>query len=159
MHKQTTFSRNIKWKGRKHMKLNIKETIEKVADAKLVKGSNISGVVYIHNFDIKASTNGKQFISGQFSDQGVILPFKVWSDHIEEFKALADKKIISMSGTIDTWNNTASVVIEKIEPDIFGYCPADFLLGHDRIKLEKATKKVFSSDAESNEFHQTKGNE
>ena len=31
-----------------------KDTIEKVADNKLVKGSKVSGVVYIHNFDIKA---------------------------------------------------------------------------------------------------------
>lgn len=36
-------------------------------------------------------------------------------------------------------------------------CGRDMVI--DRIKLEKATKKVFSSDAESNEFHQTKGNE
>ena len=144
------------------MKMNIKDTIEQVADNKLVKGSKVSGVVYIHNFDIKAGSTGKQFISGQFSDQGVILPFKVWSDHIEEFKSMADKKVISIAGTIDTWNNTASVVVDKIEPDIFGYCPADFLLGHDRIKLEAEfdtfVKTVLSAKAQELVNHIITGN-
>lgn len=112
------------------MKMNIEQALTEI------KGKKVNGVVYIHAVDYKTGANGKPFATGQFADQGVILPFKVWSDNLESFKALVEKKIINIQGTIDTWNGNVSVVVDKAEEDIFGYVPADFLLGHDRHKLE-----------------------
>ena len=128
------------------MKLNIADTLTKI------KGEKVRGVVYLHAFDYKTGSNGKPFATGQVSDQGIVMPFKVWSDNIEVFKSLADKKIVNISGTVDTWNGTVSIVVDSIEEDIFGYVPADFLLGHDRIKLEKEfdsfVKTVLSEKAQ-----------
>lgn len=134
------------------MKLNISNIVEGVANNTVVKGAKVRGAVYLHAFDYKSSAAGKPFVSGQISDQGVVLPFKVWSEHIETFRSLAEKKIISIEGTVDTWNGTPSIVIEKLEEDIFGYVPADFLLGHDRNKLEREfdefVKTVLSEKAQ-----------
>ena len=129
------------------MKLNINDTLTKV------KGEKVNGVVYLYAFDDNSGSNGKAFVSGQTSDQGVVLPFKVWSDKIEDFKALCDKKIVNVNATVDTWNGTVSIVIDNIEEDIFGYSPADFLLGHDRNKLEndfdEFVKTVLSPKAQT----------
>lgn len=113
------------------MKLNIEKALEGI------KGEKVNGVVYIKNSDYKASQNGKSFVTGQFTDQGKSISFKVWSENVEKFKAIADKQIINISGTIDVWNGTTSIVVDNVEEDIFKYGPADFLLGHDKIAMEQ----------------------
>jgi len=114
------------------MKLNIKDSLD------LNKGAKVSGVVYLKSFNYKTGSNGKPFASGNIGDQELSMGFKVWSDNLDRFKEFADKKMIKIEGTIDTWNGTVSVVVDKIDEDMFGYSPSDFLLGHDRHKLEIA---------------------
>jgi 3'-5' exoribonuclease len=150
------FRRKIK------MKLNIANIMEGVANNTVIKGTVVRGTVYLHAFDYKASTSGKPFVSGQISDQGMVLSFKVWSENIEKFRALAEKKIVHIEGVVDTWNGTPSIEIKKLEEDIFGYVAADFLLGHDRNKLEKDfdefVKTVLSANAQKLVNHIISGN-
>lgn len=113
------------------MKLNVKDAMT------LTKGQRVSGVVYLKSFAYKNGSNNKVFVSGTIGDQELVLGFKVWSENVEKFKELADKKILKVEGTIDTWNGTVSIVFDKIEPDVFGFTPFDFLLGHNRHKLEE----------------------
>lgn len=111
-------------------KLDIKACLDKA------KGEKVSGTVYIRAHEYKTANSGKGFASGQFTDQGNVIPFKVWSEHLDEFKAIADQKVINIRATVDIWQGAASLVIDSVSEDICGYTPADFLLGHDRVKLE-----------------------
>jgi 3'-5' exoribonuclease len=113
------------------MKLSIKDSLS------LTKGAKVSGVIYVKSFTYKTGSNNKPFATGSIGDQELVMGFKVWSDNLEKFKELADKKILMVEGTIDTWNGTVSVVFDKIQEDIFGYTPFDFLLGHNRHKIEE----------------------
>jgi 3'-5' exoribonuclease len=113
------------------MKLNIEKALEGI------KGEKVSGVVFIKNSETKASTSGKPFISGQITDQGKSIPFKVWSENVELFNRFSGTQILNISGQIDVWNGSSSIVIENIEADIFGYRAADFIVGYDKAVLEK----------------------
>jgi len=100
-------------------------------------GDRVSGSVYVCSFDFRVTKSGESFVTGYVSDQGCIIGFKVWREKFEEFRSLiAVSKIMSVSGVIDVWNASPSIVFESVNVDGFGYTAMDFLLGYDRGRLE-----------------------
>ena len=128
-------------------KLDIVATLSKS------KGDKVAGTVFIRDYALKTTAAGKSFASGFFADQGNIVAFKVWSENLDDFKKYAEQKIVNINATVDTWNNTVSLIVDSVAEDICGYTPADFLLGHNRAKLEtyfdNFVNKEFSPNAKS----------
>jgi len=125
------------------VKVDIKAAMTKRHDEK------VSGSVYIRSFRYKTGNNGKPFAKGVLCDQESTIGFVVWSEVIEDFRAVDTEKILSISGRIDTWNSTATIVIESVKSDIHGYSIGDFLCGYDKCKLEEEFYKCLS-DASPN---------
>jgi 3'-5' exoribonuclease len=112
------------------VKIDLKAAMTKKHDEK------VSGSVYIRSFRYKTGNNGKPFVKGVLCDQESTIGFVVWREVIEDFRAVDKEKILSISGRIDIWNSTATIVLESVKSDIYGYTIGDFLCGHDKGKLE-----------------------
>ena len=114
------------------VKVDIKAALMKT------NGDKVSGSVYVRSFDYRVTKSGDTFVHGYVSDQGCIIGFKVWREKLSEFRSLITaSKVMAISGVINMWNNIPSIVFESVKEDSFGYTPSDFLLGHNRCKLEE----------------------
>jgi len=113
------------------VKVDIKAALKKV------KGEKVNGSVYVRSVDYRVTKSGDTFVTGHISDQGCVIGFKIWRK-VEEFRSLiVNSKVVTILGVIDVWNDTPYIVFESVNADSFGYTPANFLLMHDRGKLEE----------------------
>jgi 23S rRNA maturation-related 3'-5' exoribonuclease YhaM len=103
------------------------------------KGEKHEGVGYILSFTKKVSEGtGKQFITFNLCDNGTICSGKVWQENIEAFeKATQNSKIINLSGTVDTFGGTSSIVVTSCSEYIGPFTIVDFVKGYDEDELKK----------------------
>jgi 23S rRNA maturation-related 3'-5' exoribonuclease YhaM len=116
------------------------------------KGEKHEGVGYVLSYTKKVSEgNGKQFITFNLCDNGTVCSGKVWQENVEAFeKATQNSKIINISGTVDTFGGTSSIVVTSCSEYIGPFTIVDFVKGIDENELETRFWNFIKDNASTN---------
>ena len=98
-------------KSREQMKSMIK-TNKTITELK--PGEKADGFYLIKNFDVKKTTNGKQYIDIELVDKTGEINAKVW-DYSKETEALIEENpIVKVRGEVLEWNGARQLKVNKI---------------------------------------------
>ena len=100
-------------KSREQMKSMIKTNLNKTI-AELKPGEKADGFYLIKNFEVKKTTNGKQYIDIDLVDKTGEINAKVWDYTKETEKIIMDNPIVKVRGEVLEWNGSRQLKVNKI---------------------------------------------
>lgn len=129
-------------KSRKQMK-SLKNIGKNISELK--PGEKAEGFYMIKNFEVKKTTNGKQYIDIELVDKTGGINAKIWEYTDEKEKIVKDSSIVKVRGEVLEWNGSKQFKINKIRARI----PSDpveisELVPSAPIKQEEMLKSVNS---------------
>lgn len=77
-------------------------------------GNVAEGFCVVKSADLRTTQKGKTYLDINLSDKGGDVNAKMWDYNMELHGTFAAGDIIKVRGTVDTWNNTKQLKIEKI---------------------------------------------
>jgi 3'-5' exoribonuclease len=98
-------------KSREQMKsmINTNKTI-----AELKPGEKADGFYLIKNFEVKKTTNGKQYIDIELVDKTGEINAKVWDYSKETEELIVENPIVKVRGEVLEWNGARQLKVNKI---------------------------------------------
>ncbi|HKM01057.1 MAG TPA: HD domain-containing protein [Sedimentibacter sp.] len=100
-------------KSREQMKSIIKTSPNK-SIVELKPGEKADGFYLIKNFEVKKTTNGKQYIDIELVDRTGEINAKLWDYTKEVEKLVVDNPIVKVRGEVLEWNGSRQLKINKI---------------------------------------------
>jgi 3'-5' exoribonuclease len=102
-------------KSRKQMK-SLKNIGKNISELK--PGEKAEGFYMIKNFEVKKTTNGKQYIDIELVDKTGGINAKIWEYTDEKEKIVKDSSIVKVRGEVLEWNGSKQFKINKIRAKI-----------------------------------------
>src|SRR5690554_5716949 len=99
-------------KSREQMKSMIKPKAKTISELK--PGEKADGFYLIKNFDVKKTTNGKQYIDIDLVDKTGEINAKVWDYSKETEKLIEENPIVKVRGEVLEWNGARQLKVNKI---------------------------------------------
>lgn len=100
-------------KAREQMKSMV-DTGKNISDLKA--GEKTDGFYLIKSFDVKKTTNGKQYIDIDLVDKTGEINAKIWEYSEEKEALVAGSSIVKVRGEVLEWNGSKQLKVNKIRP-------------------------------------------
>lgn len=84
--------------------------------SELKPGEKADGFYLIKNFDVKKTTNGKQYIDIDLVDKTGEINAKLWDYTKDKEKLIQDNPIVKVRGEVLEWNGTRQFKVNNIRP-------------------------------------------
>ncbi len=98
-------------KAREQMK-NMSNTNKNISELKA--GEKVDGFYLVKSFEVKKTTNGKQYIDIELVDKTGEINAKIWEYSEEKEALLADSSIVKIRGEVLEWNGSKQLKVNKI---------------------------------------------
>ncbi|MGB4439866.1 MAG: OB-fold nucleic acid binding domain-containing protein, partial [Sedimentibacter sp.] len=113
-------------KAREQMK-SMSDKNKNISDLKA--GEKADGFYLIKSFEVKKTTNGKQYIDIDLVDKTGEINAKIWDYSKETEAIISENGIVKVRGEVLEWNGTKQLKINKVR----GKLPADTIKINDLI--------------------------
>ncbi len=100
-------------KAREQMRSMV-DTGKNISDLKA--GEKTDGFYLIKSFDVKKTTNGKQYIDINLVDKTGEINAKIWEYSEEKEALVASSSIVKVRGEVLEWNGSKQLKVNKIRP-------------------------------------------
>ncbi len=100
-------------KAREQMRSMV-DTGKNISDLKA--GEKTDGFYLIKSFDVKKTTNGKQYIDIDLVDKTGEINAKIWEYSEEKEALVASSSIVKVRGEVLEWNGSKQLKVNKIRP-------------------------------------------
>ena len=77
-------------------------------------GEDLILFLMVNKSEVKTARNGKQYLNMELRDKSAVLPAKVWGNFENLAKELKEGKIVKVAGTIEEYNNSLQIRVDKI---------------------------------------------
>lgn len=98
-------------KAREQMK-NMSSTNKNISDFKV--GEKTEGFYLVKSFDVKKTTNGKQYIDINLVDKTGEINSKIWEYSEDKEELLANSSVVKIRGEVLEWNGSKQLKVNKI---------------------------------------------
>lgn len=119
--------------------------------SELKSGEKAEGFYLIKNFEVKKTTNGKQYIDMELVDKTGSINAKIWEYTKENEDIVSENSIVKVRGEVLDWNGTKQLKVNKIRGkvsadnmDITDLIPAAPIENTEMMKILKSYIKKIS---------------